>query len=242
MVKALFIILVCFYGASSYAAEELKTLRTAVAEGYIDGLHSKYLRYIAQQLSLPITIDVMPFARRVKEIKNGELDIIVGIQRTKTREDEFIYIKPYYESLSYRFFSLTKNRNTIKKYEDLQGKLVGVNRHAKYFSPFDTDESFEKIAVSSLKQNIDLLLYGRTDVFIHYEESTLPKLADLKLTNQISKTVYQPHHLIEHYIAISNKSPLMDLRKQLQQVVKKGIENGDFINIRQAHYTSLNNG
>jgi len=241
MAKISFYILLCFYSVFSSAVEDLKIIKSAVAEGYIDGLHSKYLRYIAKQLALDISIDVMPFARRVKAIKNGSLDIIVGVQRTNTREDEFVYIKPYYESLSYRLFSLTKNRNKVNKYEDLRGKLIGINRHAKYFSPFDSDDSIEKVATSSLKQNIDLLLYGRTDVFIHYEESTLPKLNDLNLTEQIGKTGYQPQHIIKHYIAISNKSPLMNMKNQLQQLVKKGIKNGDFLEIRKNHYAILEN-
>jgi ABC-type amino acid transport substrate-binding protein len=216
-------------------------MKSAVAEGYVDGLHSKYLRYIAKKLSVEVTIDVMPFARRVKAIKDGSLDIIVGVQRTKVREDEFIYIEPNYESLSYRFFSLTNLRHTVKEYEDLRGKLIGINRHAKYFSPFDNDAGFEKVATSSLKQNIDLLLYGRTDVFIHYEESTLPKLIDMNLTDKIGKTDYQPQHMIKHYIAISNKSGLMNMRKRLQQLVKDGIDNGDFLNIRKTHYATLDN-
>jgi len=236
MVRTLFIILLTISSVYSYAAKDTNTIKSAVAEGYIDGLHSKYLKYIAEKLSLNLTIDIMPFARRVKAITNGELDIIVGIQQTKSREDEFVYIKPYYESLSYRFFSLVKNKNSITKYEDLREKLIGVNRHAKYFSPFDSDETLQKVSTSSLQQNIDLLLYGRTMAFIHYEESVLPKLVDLNLTSKISKTVYQPQHIIKHYIAISNKSHLMNLRKKLQELVKTGIENGDFIKIRQAHY------
>jgi len=239
MVKALFVMSLCFYGVFSHAGEKINTIKSAVAEGYIDGLQSKYLRYIANELSLDIVINVMPFARRVKGIESGNLDIIVGVQRTKVSEDEFIYIRPFYESLSYRFFSLTKNSDKIKSYEDLRGKLIGINRHAKYFTPFDADSRLEKLATSSLQQNIDLLLYGRTDVFIHYEESTLPKLADLKLSNKISKTIYQPEHLIKHYIAISNKSHLMSKQHQLQQIVEKGIARGDFLKIRNDHYDNL---
>jgi len=239
MFKTLFVMSLCLYGVFSHASEEMNTIKSAVAEGYIDGLQSKYLRYIANEMSLNIEIDVMPFARRVKGIKNGDLDIIVGVQRTKVSEDEFIYIRPYYESLSYRFFSLTKHSNKIKNYGDLHGKLIGINRHAKYFTPFDTDNRLEKVTTLSLQQNIDLLLYGRTDVFIYYEESTLPKLADLKLSNKISKTIYQPEHLIKHYIAISNKSELMNRQHQLQQVVKKGIARGDFLRIRNEHYDNL---
>ncbi|WP_404851950.1 hypothetical protein [Colwellia sp. MB02u-9] len=70
----------------------------------MDGLHSKYLKYIADKLSMPISIASIPFARRLKEIEIDRLDIIVGLQRSDEREKELVYISPSYESLSYRFF------------------------------------------------------------------------------------------------------------------------------------------
>jgi ABC-type amino acid transport substrate-binding protein len=89
---------------SLHCQSEDKTIHAAVAEGFIDGLHSKYLEYIADKLSMPISITTIPFARRIKEIEIGRLDIIVGLQQTEERKDKFVYIYPSYESLSYRFF------------------------------------------------------------------------------------------------------------------------------------------
>jgi len=225
---------------SFFCHGENKTINAAVAEGFINGLHSKYLYYIADKLSMPISITTIPFARRLKEVEIGRLDIIVGLQQTAAREGEFVFINPSYESLSYRFYSLTKNMHKFKRYEDLQGKLIAVNRHSKYFEQFDEDSQIRKVETKSLEQNINLVLHGRTDLFIHYEESTLPKLVELGVYNRISKTPNQPNHVIKHFIAISKHSHLVSRKAELQNIVFSGIKNNDFMRIRQEYYNRLN--
>ena len=236
------IILICFcsYSLSVASFEASLKLRAAVADGFPNGLHTKYLRYIATQLKADISITTMPFARRVKEIKNGNLDLIVGIQKTEERAADFVYIEPHYESLSYRFFALTENVADTAKYQDLYNKLIGVNKHSKYFPVFDIDQKLHKVEVVSLRQNINLVLKSRIDLLIHYAESTLPMLKSMQLENKLAQTHFQPKHSNLHYVAISSKSPLMAYRKRLKYIVKQGIKNNEFANIRQQHYLQLN--
>ena len=73
-------LIVLHLSISFHCLAEEKIIKAAVAEGFIDGLHSKYLKYIADKLSLPISTTTIPFARRLKEIELGRLDIIVGLQ------------------------------------------------------------------------------------------------------------------------------------------------------------------
>ena len=232
MVCFLFLHFSCFA-----AANEVK-IKAAVSEDFPEGLHTKYLRYIAKQLDMPISISTMPFARRLQEVRNGHLDIIVGLQRTKDREDEFIYIEPSYESLSYQFFSLKKNQEHFKKSDDLNGKIVGVNKHSVYFPAFMEKSKVDLVYVNSLEQSVRLLLKGRTDLVIHYEESTLPTLKKMGVDDIIAKTPYQENYLNNHYIAISNKSHLTSRIKDLEALVQKAIKNGDFNRMRQSHYAN----
>lgn len=230
------LILAFFLCSFSIVAQQPLLLKAAVAEGFSNGLHAKYLRYLAKQLDAEILITTMPFARRIQEIKKGNLDIIVGIQKTQDREDEFIYIEPHYETLSYRFFSLTENSSLTRNYGDLYNKLIGVNKHSKYFPVFDADKALQKIEVVSLRQNINLLLRGRIDLLIHYQESTLPTLTSMGILTKVSQTSYQPKHTNLLYVAISNKSSLIKQKEKLQNIVKQGIKNNDFAKIRQQHY------
>jgi len=220
-------------------AFENNEIKAAVAAGFEHGLHAKYLQYIANKLEMKLTLFSMPFARRLQEIRNGNLDIIVGLQRTEDREDEFIYITPYYETLSYRFFTLRKNKQNIASFKDLEGKLVGVNKHSKYFPKFNQNNDILKVDVISLKQNIQLLLKERIDVLIHYEESTIPTLKSMRVETKVVKTPYQPVHSNKHYVAISHKSHLVKQRKKLTHIIEEAIKNNDLLNIRLAHYEQL---
>ena len=237
ILKSLFTLYLLF---SFHCIAKDKMINAAVAEGFANGLHSKYLRYIAYKLDMPISITTIPFARRLKEIELGRLDIIVGLHKTDKRTDEFEYIYPNYESLTYRFYSLTKNCHKFKSYEDLQGMLIAVNRHSKYFEQFDKDNQISKLETKSLEQNIKLVLHGRADLFIHYEESTFPMLVKLGVDNQICKTVIQQNNANKHFIAISKLSHLMNKKTELQKIIFSSIKSNDFVRIRQEHYNQLN--
>lgn len=104
-----------FFCGQSYGNDGTKpVIRAAVAEEFRHGLHSKYLKYFAEKLNMTLELSTMPFARRLLQIEHGQLDLIVGIQKTDERQDEFIYIMPHYESLSYRIFTLQENHQSIK--------------------------------------------------------------------------------------------------------------------------------
>jgi len=222
---------------SSYAQEQ--TIQAAVADGFHNGLHAKYLHYIAKKLSLQLSTTAMPFARRYEELKKGRLDIMIGIQHAPLRSEEVTYLYPAYESLTYQLYALTKNSQQFQSYDDIQGKIIGINRHSKYFDKFDDDKTIIKFSTTTLRQKIDLLVRGRTDLFIHYEQSTQPKLIARNLTSKVAKTPFQPGNKIPHFIAISNNSILMARKTELEQIIVEGIENNDIYKIRVNHYAKL---
>lgn len=181
---------------------------------------------------MDISIITVPFALRIREVIKGNLDIIVGLHYSDERAKELIYIYPAYEKLSFRLFSLNDSANDIKSYDDLTGKVIGVVRRAKYYSPFEQDSSLNKYPLQNLNAGINMLIHNRIDLFVHYEESTFAMLKTLQLENKISKTNYQPIHNINHYIAISKKSPLAAKKQQLKNIVEQAVMQQDFLNIR----------
>jgi len=217
-------------------ASEPYVIKAAVAKEFKDGLHSRYLNYIAKQLGMKISITTMPLARRIVEVQKGNLDLIVGLQQTKERAEGLIFILPAYEQLSFRFFSLNENATAIRSDNDLHGKTVGVIRGAKYFPSFEQDTELKKYPLKNLKTNIDMLLLGRIDLFVHYEESTMPMLKLMGVGHLIKKSNYQPKHSYEHYLAISKNSPLAAKKQQLKAIVERGISQQDFIKLRLEHY------
>jgi len=238
----LFYLISCRQACAIQEAENKQVFHSGVAKGFDNGLHSKYLKYFADKLSVEIEISSISFARRVQLLKSGKLDLMVGLQRTENREDEFVYILPHYETLRFRYYVLKDRRDDFNTYSDLKGKVVGINRHAKYFSLFDSDESITKYPLSTLEQNIEMLLRGRIDSFIHYGESAYPILAELGLEDKIVQMKYQPQHEKRHYLVISKHSPLIQMKAKLENIIKNAIAKGELLNIRLAHYRQNSQG
>jgi polar amino acid transport system substrate-binding protein len=140
------------------------------------GSHITALTRLAKVLKKQIYFLEGPnFARCVKMLELGQVDVIVGLNKNKKR-DEFAFYAPYKLEDEHVFIS-SKN-NVIYNYADLKGKIIGVPRGTTYFEKFDKDTSLEKISIVSVDVGIQLLLKKRIEVII---TSTL--VADLLLTN-----------------------------------------------------------
>jgi ABC-type amino acid transport substrate-binding protein len=236
--KAIARLILCTTTFLSYTAiaNEPYVIKAALSQEFKEGLHQKYLTYVAKQLGMEIQITTMPFARRMMELKKGNLDIIVGLQFSNLRAEDLIFIFPAYEKLSFRYFTLTQNTEKIKSNNDLLGKTIGVIRGSKYFPIFEQNTELQKYSFNNLKTNIDMLMLGRIDIFVHYEESTALMLKTMKVDHLIAKTNHQPKYSLEHYLAISKNSPLVAKIEQLEKIVERAISQQDFIKLRLEHY------
>ncbi|GGO70098.1 substrate-binding periplasmic protein [Bowmanella pacifica] len=215
-------------------AKEL--LRSSVSPEFADGLHAKYLDYIAKQMDMDLEINPMPFARRLMALKNGDIDLMVGVTRDSDKQDEVIYLSPSYEQLRHTYFVRKNNQKTLATIDDLGNMKIGVTIYAKYFDNFERKQDFALVGVSTLQQKIQLLMKGRIDTFIHYQESTLPLLEKMGLSQEVVKAKYQPTHYNDYFVTISANSRLLHLKDKFEQVIKHGVDSGEFTKIRETHY------
>lgn len=220
-------------GAQEYSNS---TLRASVSPEFISGLHRKYLEYLAVKLNRELVILPMSFARRVKALRMGELDIMVGLQHGHNPNDEFIYIQPPYERLRHAFFVLASEQHRLQRFEQLGELSIGITRHAQYFDRFSGATDLALVEVSSLAQKVGLLRKGRIDTFLHFEHSAHPYLKRMAWEQEVVLAPYQPAQFKDYFVAISARSPIILVQSVITQVVIDGVEAGDFARIRQAHY------
>jgi polar amino acid transport system substrate-binding protein len=213
-----------------------RTKHSSVSPEFPDGLHAKYLRYIAAQLKLKLEIVPMPFARRIVALTSGQIDIMVGMQRENDDVDQVIYLFPSYETLRHSFFVVKDRGTQLNDFADLSKLNIGVTIHAKYYQRFHEQTDLALISVSTLKQKVELLLKGRIDTFIHYEESAMPYIQQQGLQEKIGLAPYQPTEYNEYFFTISAKSQLFPYQEKLQKIIQAGFDHGDFARIRTEHY------
>lgn len=233
LIRILLLFFVLVFASSAIARD---VIRSAVSPYLINGLHSKYLRNIAQHMDMEVEITPMPFARRIRALRSGEIDIMVGMRHEKDEQDEIVYIYPSYETLRHTFFVLKKKLPRLQSFEDLKTLNIGVTIHALYFDRFNQQADLAMVSTESLDQKIELLLKGRIDTFIHFEESTLPKLRKMGLSDVVVFADYQPTECNKYHLTVSQNSPMIKKISLFEMAVKKALENDEFTRIRQAHY------
>ncbi|GAC14797.1 substrate-binding periplasmic protein [Aliiglaciecola lipolytica] len=210
------------------------TLQSSVSPEFPSGLHAKYLNYIASKLDVELVITPLTFARRIVELQNGNLDIVVGLSPVYTKETGFILLKPSYESLQNTIFIKNTDHQKISTLESFKQSTLAVTIGGTYFEHIDNNDWPALVKVSSLEQKIGLLEKDRVDGFIHFAPSTI-KVLD---TNNriIIPAKFQTDSPQGYYFALSKKSKLMSRVAELEGIIARGKLNGDFKNIREQHY------
>ncbi|MEW9798400.1 substrate-binding periplasmic protein [Alteromonas sp. CYL-A6] len=228
------VLLGCF--TPSLLAEQV--LRSSVSPEFVDGLHAKYLRYIAQQLKLPLDIYPMPFARRIDALKEGQIDLMVGLKRAYP-EQGFVYIEPGYETLRNAYFVRANEKHRIQSRSDLAGLAIGVTIDNPA-SLMEVGSAYRQVvSVTSLEQKIQLLHMGRIDIFAHFQSSSEMKIDELGLTGDIVPADFQPGAVRQYFVALSTVSPLYQQRDAITAIIARAVENGDFARIRLKHESVL---
>jgi len=199
-----------------------------LVDGKYVGMHIDILKLLIKNLNKKIVFIPCPFARCMLLLQEGKADIIIGLRKTKAREQHLAYLPLPYDTQSFplRFYLSRDSRLKINDYEDLKEINIGTIRGASYFDPFDNDSELTKTAVNNHNQLIKMLLKGRIDTFIEREESVLPWINKDIYLNHIKLAKYQYDKSVESYIAISRKSPLFfewsDFSAMQNKLLKSG--------------------
>ena len=152
-------------------------LNSAVPPGYRDGLQSRILQSVAEELGLKMIISEAPIARRLHYLENGSIDIASELLKTPDRCNYIHFISTPYKLKSNKIFIVRKgNHSLIRKYEDLYKFTIGTTIKSSYFNKFDSDTQIKKESVSSFKQNILKLVSGRIDAVIYSETFAFIKI------------------------------------------------------------------
>ncbi|MCV2883378.1 transporter substrate-binding domain-containing protein [Aestuariibacter sp. AA17] len=236
----LLLCLLFFISSSSYHANAQKhAYFSAVSPEFPNGLHAKYVQYIASELKVPIHIQLIPFARRLRELDNGSLDILVGVSSLRKIGPNTILIHPEYESLGMSLFVNKGNPANIHSPDDIKNKAIAITRGSKISDVFPTLREADVIEVDTLEQKIAMVEKGRIDGFFHLKQATLKVLSDTNKTRSIILSPIEETHHYTLHVALNRHSSLFEHRHTLSQIIKTGVQRGDFEAIRKQHYDAI---
>lgn len=230
----------CLLLASKASANKDQTqiYYSAVSPEFPNGLHTKFLQYVGQELDIKLSIGSIPFARRIKELNKGNIDIMVGVSSITDMPDNCLLIYPAYETMTTSLFTKKGDPHNIRSMETLKRKIVAITRSARIRIIYGSFDQATIVEVDSLRQKIELLSLGRVDAFIHLKHSTLRYVQNNRLEERVELVPFSDTEGFELHIAINKNSELRHKKDLLQKIVREGVANGDFAEIRAEHYAT----
>jgi len=191
------------------------------------GSHITALTRLAKVLNKQLNfIEAPNFARCVKMLELGQVDVIVGLNKNNQR-DKFAFYAPYKIEDDHVFISA--NNDVIYTYADLKGKLIGVPRGTTYFEKFDNDTSLRKISIQNVNNGIQLLLKKRIDVIITSTFSADLLLSEIKKGHLVTTTIKRKHYKrYKSYFGFSKKHKLKLTTKNIITLTTAAFEQGVF--------------
>nr|WP_161626869.1 transporter substrate-binding domain-containing protein [Desulfospira joergensenii] len=198
------------------------------------------MQRVAEKLDIHLEMQYAPFARRLLLMKSGEIDIMGGLLKRRSRQSYIYFVSPPYVKSSRKIFFVRKGEaKRIQSYGDLYGLEIGTKINSKYFPRFDQDEKLKKQPVSSVEQNFRKLLLKRIDAVIYSYRSGYTTMMKMGITDQVEPAIYYFAGKNSVYIGISKKSPLMAEKDRVEAVVKEMVDSGEMESLIKKFYDYL---
>ena len=242
--KFLFVIITVLLSSNLYAQTlKLVTLEYPPYEythkGKVKGMAVDIVKLIFREMNQPITIEVLPWARAIKYIENGDRDAIFTAFKNSTREK----FADYSTELIPQTVSLFVRKDSTIKFEgdlaELSSYSIGVVRKVSYGKLFDNAVSLKILTkiepVNDGTQNFRRLLKGRVDMVVSNQYGGLHILKQLGKSDEVVElqTILQS---IPSYIAFSKKRNLSDIRDKFDTILKKLKEDGRYQKIINSYF------
>lgn len=193
---------------------------------------------LAEKMNVQIKYVRVPFARRLEYLKSGEVDMSLGLLRSPERERWIRYIEPPYQTRTNKvFFVRTGKKHSIRSYDDLYGKKIGILCQADAFERFDRDDQLIKEEVSSHELNFRKLIYGRIDTAVLTDSTGYELIKKLGLKDQVEQALFGYKKENSVYLGVSRKSVWDAKQKQIQNAFLELKENGRIDEIIIQYYS-----
>jgi len=245
-VKILLVILSLLFFCNVYAKPlQLVTLEYPPYEytedGKLKGMAVEVVKMIFKELKIDITIEVLPWARAIRYIENGERDAIFTAYKNPIREKFADYSV---EVLMPQIVSFFVKKNSPIVFDGDFNKLskysMGVVRKISYGQKLDLaikNKTFKRVEnANDVTQNFRKLIKGRIDIV---PNSKYGGYHILKKLNQIDEVDELPLNIqsVPSFIAFSKKRNLTHIRDKFDVILKRLKQDGTYLQILQ-NYSS----
>jgi len=173
-----------------------------------EGLSSRLVKAAYAAVGLDAQISVMPYARVEHQVLNGVSDGGFNVTRQASTEDLFLFGRVPLFSASASFYFSREHGKAFGSYRALpEGTRIGLIIGYEYGDIYQANQHlFTETRVSYQHQLIRMLLAGRIDAIIMFDEVATFTLAEMQLPKGSLQRGFQ-NHVSDIYVAFSPNNP-----------------------------------
>ncbi|NMP33402.1 amino acid ABC transporter substrate-binding protein [Thalassotalea sp. M1531] len=187
---------------------------------------AKILLPIAQDIAKLLGVNVRyyecPWARCLKAVEKGKVDLIFSVFKTKARTKFLHFLTPALATHDVQFHFLVKKSNQIEiaEYDELANLTIATLRGNQYFEQFDQDNELDKFAAVNYQSAVNMVLNNRVDTMIDLSLTPLKQRYSADPLHRLKTARYKPKEGIDEYIALSKNSQWGEHSELLSNVIK----------------------
>ncbi|GGX39932.1 substrate-binding periplasmic protein [Saccharospirillum salsuginis] len=132
------------------------------------GLSVDLVRAALEHEGYEVEMTIMPWARAIDQVKNGNIDVLVATWYTEERTAYLRYSEPYMQN-QLKFIKQAGDDFEFEGLESLSGKTVGVVRGYGYGDEFLNATNFSRPETNNIASNLLKLDAGRIDLTLEDE-------------------------------------------------------------------------
>lgn len=132
------------------------------------GLSVDLVRAALEHEGYEVEFTIMPWARAIDQVRNGNIDVLVATWYTEERTAYLRYSEPYIQN-QLKFIKQAGDSFEFNGLDSLTGKTVGVVRDYGYGDEFSNAPNFSRPETNNIASNLLKLQAGRIDLTLEDE-------------------------------------------------------------------------
>lgn len=186
--------------------------------GQVKGPIVDKVKKVFDRLGIDVKIQILPIARGLLMVKNGEVDAYFSLKKTAEREQYLLFTNTQLVKQPFVFF--VKNNSKILwngNIDELKKYKIGVVSKTSYgiiFDEYVKNKNFSNIdEAQSFELNIKKLIAGRVDMVINSYDVGRYLLKKLNSENEVV-ALDPPVEIVNSYLAFTKVRDYSDLAAQ----------------------------
>ncbi|CED71107.1 putative exported protein [Aliivibrio wodanis] len=207
----------------------------------LDGVAVRLITHIFQQMSTPMTIEILPWGRAISSVENGSADAIFTAFKTPSREKFADYSKEILFNQTIRIIRSKSSTVNWEKSRIGEYRLCVVN-NVSYGSWFDSmldKKQFKAVyKVDFAEQCVLMISSKRADFWVNNELGARFISANMGVTNKLHLEE-PPVESTPSYIAFSKKNQHIKLINNFDQILNSMKKSGTYQKIIDEYFNEL---